>query len=202
MKDWTGNNKSAFTCLGASNHSLTEREKNDYYATHPSHVEELLKLETFNKNIWECAVGGGHIANVLEKHGYNVYGTDIVNRGWRAAQYYDFLNMENNEIIMSKWHGDIITNPPYKYAKYFIQNAIKVIDEGNKIAMFLKLTFLEGQARKQLFNKYPPKTIYVYSKRALCAKNGKFEKYPSSAIAYAWFIWEKGFKGNPIIKWI
>lgn len=110
--------------------------------------------------------------------------------------------MENNEIIMSKWHGDIITNPPYKYAKEFIQNAIKVIDEGNKIAMFLKLTFLEGQARKQLFNKYPPKTIYVYSKRALCAKNGKFEKYPSSAIAYAWFIWEKGFKGNPIIKWI
>lgn len=202
MKDWTGNNKSAFTCLGASNHSLTEREENDYYATHPSHVEELLKLETFNKNIWECAVGGGHIANVLEKNDYEVYGTDIVYRGWHATNYYDFLNMENNEIIMSKWHGDIITNPPYKYAKEFIQNAIKVIDEGNKIAMFLKLTFLEGQARKQLFNKYPPKTIYVYSKRALCAKNGEFEKYPSSAIAYAWFIWEKGFKGNPIIKWI
>ena len=32
--------------------------------------------------------------------------------------------------------------------------------------------------------------------------NGKFEKYPSSAVAYAWFVWEKGFKGDPVIKWI
>lgn len=202
MKDWTGNNKATFTCLGASNHSFTKREDDDYYATHPSHVEELLELETFNKDIWECAVGGGHIADVLESRGYEVYGTDIINRGWYKTNYYDFINIDNNEITMSKWHGDIITNPPYKFAKQFIENCIEVVDKGNKIAMFLKLTFLEGQARKEFFTKNPPKTIYVYSKRALCAKNGEFEKYTSSAIAYAWFVWEKGFQGNPIIKWI
>ena len=28
-----------------------------------------------------------------------------------------------------------------------------------------------------------------------------FDKYESSATAYAWFIWEKGFKGNPEIHW-
>lgn len=198
MKDWTGNSVAPFSCLGASNHSLKEREENDYYATNPKHVEELLQVETFNNQIWECAVGGGHIASVLEKQGYKVYGTDIVDRGYHAYEYFDFLD-ENN---LKQWHGDIITNPPYKYAKEFIHNAINVIDEGNKVAMFLKLTFLEGQARKQLFNKYPPKIIYVYSKRALCAKNGEFKNTKSSAVAYAWFVWEKGFQGNPIIKWI
>lgn len=32
-KDWSGNNKSIYTCLGATNHSDNERELNDYYAT-------------------------------------------------------------------------------------------------------------------------------------------------------------------------
>ena len=34
-----------------------------------------------------------------------------------------------------------------------------------------------------------------------CGKNGDFEDGDSSAIAFAWFIWEKGFKGEPTIKW-
>ena len=35
-KDWTGNGKSIFTTLGASNHTEKEREINDYYATYRS----------------------------------------------------------------------------------------------------------------------------------------------------------------------
>ena len=91
---------------------------------------------------------------------------------------------------------------PYKYAQKFVENAMDVLADGHKLAMFLKLTFLEGNARKRLFEKYPPKCIYVDSRRALCAKNGEFEKYPSSAVAYAWYVWEKGFTGDPKIKWI
>ena len=68
--------------------------------------------------------------------------------------------------------------------------------------MFLKLTFLEGQARKQFFLENPPKTVYVSSSRLNCAKQGDFVTYTSSAIAYAWFIWEKGYQGDTIIKWI
>lgn len=50
--------------------------------------------------------------------------------------------------------------------------------------------------------KNPPKIVYVSSSRLNCAKNGDFESYPSSAVAYAWFVWVKGFKGDPIIKLI
>jgi len=32
-KDWTGNNASLYRIMGASNHSDTEREKDDFYAT-------------------------------------------------------------------------------------------------------------------------------------------------------------------------
>lgn len=97
---------------------------------------------------------------------------------------------------------DIITNPPYKYAKEFVEHALSISISGVKVAMFLKLTFLEGKARRNLFEKYPPKTVHVFSNRIKCAKNGNFEETGSSAVAYAWFIWEKGFKGKPTIEWI
>ena len=72
------------------------------------------------------------------------------------------------------------------------------------IISFLKVQFLEGKARKKLFEKYPPKVIYVASSRLLCAKNGEFQKMRDgggSAVAYAWFIWEKGYKGDTVVRW-
>ena len=96
---------------------------------------------------------------------------------------------------------DIITNPPYKYCSEFILKSLDCIEEGHKIAMFLKLTTLEGQKRyEEIYSKFPPKTIYVYSKRKECAKNGKFGN--SSAVCYAWFVWVKGYQGDTVLKWI
>lgn len=58
-----------------------------------------------------------------------------------------------------------------------------------------------------MFKKYPPKYVYVFSSRQRCAMNGNFEKYANEgeshgAVAYCWFMWEKGFKGDPVIRWI
>lgn len=99
-------------------------------------------------------------------------------------------------------YNDIITNPPYVLAKDFAMHALDISADGVKVAMFLKLTFLESQERKTFFQKYPIKYLYVFSKRMNCAKNGEFEKYSSNAVAYGWFVWVKGFKGEPIIRWI
>ena len=99
--------------------------------------------------------------------------------------------------------ADIVTNPPYKYAKEFAEHALELLPDGGKCAMFLKLQFLEGKARRKLFEKYPPRTVYVSSSRLHCAKNGDFAAYQNkSCITYAWFVWEKGFAGEPVIRWI
>lgn len=186
-----------FKTLGASNHSNNEREENDYYATDPKAVEWLLKLETFNPNIWECACGEGHISDALKSAGYTVLSTDIVDRGY-GDFVVDFLTQEDT------FDGDIITNPPYKYATEFVEKALELIPEGNKVAMLLKIQFLEGKSRRKLFDKAPPKTIYVSSSRICCAKNGDFSEYQrknNGAMAYIWCIWEKGFRGDPIVRW-
>lgn len=194
MKDWTGNKATTFATLAARNHAKESRQVHDYYATEPKAIELLLDLETFNKDIWECACGEGHLSKVLESANYNVKSTDLINRGYGEGGI-DFLKCEE------QFKGDITTNPPYKYAKEFVEKALSLVPVGNKVAMFVKLLFLESKSRQKLFRENPPKYIYVASSRLVCAKNGEFEKYPSSAVAYAWFIWEKGFKGEPAIRW-
>ena len=187
-----------YLTLGASNHTDKERQNEDYYATHPEAAEWLIKLEYFDgKDIWECASGENHLANVFKDAGFTVRTSDIIKRT-EETEVIDFLTYEG------EWNGHIITNPPYKNAQEFIEKALSSVPEGKKVCMFLKVQFLEGKARRKMFEKYPPKRIWVSSSRILCAKNGDFErmiKGGGSAMAYAWFVWEKGYEGDTVVKW-
>jgi len=186
-----------FANIGASNHTYNRREPLDFYATDPIAAELLVELEDFNKNIWECACGAGHLSMPLEKAGYNVKSTDIADRGFGESGI-DFLAQQG------MFDGDIITNPPYKYAIEFVEKAIEIIPVGNKVAMLLKLQFLEGKKRRELFDRSPPKVIYVSSSRINCCKNGDFsdkQRKNNSALAYAWYIWVKGWEGDTVVKW-
>ena len=191
-------NKNIFMMLGASNHTSEERQSEDYYATDPVAAELLLKEETFDKDVWECACGEMHLSGVFERYGYNVRSSDIIDRC--GNEIYDFLSLGN-----LSWKGDIVTNPPYRLALEFIYKALQIIPHGNKVAMFLPLRFMEGKERKILFTRFPPRIVYVSSSRILCAKNGDFAKMLAaggSAVAYAWFVWVKGCKLPTTVKWI
>lgn len=199
-KDWVGNKNSIFKTLGASNHTEKERENDDFYATDPIAINVLLEEGglILDEYVWECACGEGHLSERLKEYGYDVKSTDLIDRGYGSGGV-DFLTYDK------KWNGDIITNPPYKYAKEFIEHALDIVPEGKQVVMFLKIQFLEGKARKKLFEKYPPKNVFVASGRILCAKNALFDEMRAgggSAVAYAWYVWEKGYKGDTIIKWI
>lgn len=194
-KDWTGDKNSVFRTLASSHHTEEEREVNDYYATDPAAAEMLLELETFAHYILEPSCGEGHLARVFTEKGYDVKATDLIDRGYGEIQ--DFFDIK-------QFTGDIITNPPYSLAKEFIQHSLAIIPDSNKVAMFLKVQFMEGKGRKQMFLDHPPKTIWVSSSRINCAKNGDFtalRKSGGSAVAYAWYVWEKGFKGTTSLKW-
>ena len=195
MKDWRGNTQSVMATLNASSHSNKSREIYDYYATPKKAVEELLKKEVFHKDIWECACGEGHISRVLESSGYNVFSTDLIDRGFGNG-CVDFLNDPVS------WNGDIITNPPFRYATEFTKTALSILKEGCKLALFLRIQYLESVGRYiDIFSKEPPKTIYCSVRTLRCAKNGDFEKATGNACTYVWVVWEKGFKGETTFKW-
>lgn len=183
-----------FKTIGASNHAAHERAERDYYATEPAATEWLLRIEPLQGPVLEPSCGEGHISRVLQGAGLRVVSRDIEDRGF--GEVADFLAPE-----WEPWEGDIVTNPPYAFAREFVERALAMVPEGRKVCMFLKLTFLEGKGRRALFDNYPPRRVWVSRARLKCAMNGDFEHTDGSATAYAWFVWEKGWKGNPEIGW-
>lgn len=190
------NTRAIFSTLGASNHVEHERQQDDFYATDPEAIDILLGVEKFNNVILEPACGMGHMSKRLKKHNFHVFSSDLVDRANGDYFVTNFLTH------YSTWPGDIITNPPFKHAVEFIRHSINIIPTGHKVAMFLKVLFLETNTRKQLFEEFPPKTVYILANRLCCAKDGDFVKNNTKAVAYAWYVWEKGFTGTTQLKWV
>ncbi len=184
-------NAGVYRTLGASNHSDNDREENDLYCTHPDAIKTLIKLEQLPNPIWEVCDGLGHISDTLIERGYNVRRSDLFTRG-RDIEQLDFL--KSNET----WNGTIVTNPPYSDAIAFVRKAMQTVTDGNKVCMWLRILFLESQLRYKLFKEFPPIRVWVSSRRIPCGMNGEFG---ASAQGYAWFVWEKGYKGKTELGW-
>lgn len=183
------------------------RVDNDYYATDPKAVEMLLRQYEFNGNkMLEPCVGGGHIANAVKTFvGYEdveVTGIDLIDRGHPNTIVADFLEWSNGEK-----YDFIISNPPYSLAQEFIEHGLELLVPNGQMAMFLKIQFLEGQKRKFFFEDNPPRYIYVFRNRMATWNNGQSVdpntgKKWATTMCHAWFIWEKGFNGEPIVRWL
>ena len=182
------------------------RVENDYYATNPKAVEMLLTNYPFYAaTILEPCVGGGHIANAINNfftHKRVITGLDLVDRGYPNTIVQDFLTWETDK----KFEG-IITNPPFSLAQEFIEKGMELLTDDGQMAMFLKIQFLEGAKRKEFFEKYPPKYIYVFRNRMATWNNGNevdpnTGKRWATTMCHAWFIWEKGSKTEPVVRWL
>ena len=184
------------TSLSGSS-TTRERVENDFYATPPESTVALLEREVFEGEILEPACGAGHISEVLKSFGYTTISTDLVDRGYGVGDV-DFLNTEFKKV------DNVVTNPPFKYAKEFIEKALEVSNK--KVAMFCKIQLLEGVSRKDMFKNTPLKTVYVFSKRQNPLRNGspvdENGKKWASTMCFAWFVWEHGYEGKPTIEWI
>lgn len=168
------------------------REKDDFYPTPPEGTHALLSVEEFTGHIWEPACGDGAISKVLEGSGYKVRSTDLVDRGY-GEHGHDFL---------MEWDcrpDNIITNPPFKLAEQFARHALHITT--GKVALLCRLAWLEGKGRRDLFENSPLKNVWVFSKRLHMSRNG--EPNPNGGmLAFAWFVWERGYTGRPNLGWV
>lgn len=169
------------------------RPDTDFYPTHPSATRKLLEAERFDGSIWECACGRGDISEVLVDAGYDVYSSDLYNYGYGESGI-DFLT--TNDMVCT----NIVTNPPFRLATQFLVHAINDL-ACNKLAMLCKLAFLEGKERSVILEQSPLKNVWVFRKRILLTRNGEPPR-GSGMIAFAWFVWEKGYTDMPRIGWI
>jgi hypothetical protein len=151
-----------------------ERVKRDLYET-PAWVTDALipHLGCKALKIWEPAAGGGKIVRALEAEGRTVIATDI-------STGQDFLKEGPRDV------DAIVTNPPYTFAKEFIEHALTLTD--GLVAMLLRTDFDHACGRANLFSLSP----YFAKKVVLTRRIVWFErKGAAPSFNHAWYIWDK-----------
>ena len=193
-------NRGAVSATGGASPN-NPRIENDFYATQPKTVRALLDVFEFKGSILEPACGMGHISKVLHEYYPNneIVSTDLIDRGYGQGGV-DFL-----EYDYGRKFDNIITNPPFALAKEFVYRGLELAND--KVAFLLKIQFLEGKKRSELFGNTPLKYVYSFSERQATLPNGaelnpKTGKEWSTVLFLAWFIWEKGYEGEPILRWL
>lgn len=157
-----------------------ERNKHDFYPTPDYATEALLDREKFT-DVWEPACGDGAISKVLIKNRIKTISTDLVDYGYGDGSGRDFL-LEQERLA-----PEIITNPPFSLALEFAQKAMDLGVE--KLALLVRLQFLEGVKRGEFFKRFPPKHVYVFSKRLSFNVSGEFQS--GGVMAFAWFVFKQ-----------
>jgi hypothetical protein len=182
----------------------------DDFPTPPWATRALLELvvtidDPMRRIVWEPACGRGHMARVLASPFAHLYASDVHPYGYGEVD--DFLLPGTRRPGMpADW---IISNPPFRLAKEFIQKARTVATTG--VAMLVRSQFLEGQDRyRELYLPDPPTIVAQFVERVpmfrgrcvrfVVDKNGN-KHSASTATAYTWLIWI-GRVRHPQYRWI
>lgn len=173
-----------------------DRVENDFYATPEVSTKALLEVEEIVYPALEPACGQGHISKLLNQE--NTFSSDLIYRGYGEGGV-DFLSSN-----FSADYNTVITNPPFNLFQEFAEKALTIAKE--KVILFGKLQALEGKKRGTFMQNSPLKTVYVFKSRQNPLRNGspvdENGKPWASTMAFAWFVWEIGYKGEPTIKWL
>lgn len=181
-----------------------DRGDKDFYSTDLKATVSLFATLrglqiNLSPTVIEPSVGKGHIARVLVALKHKPICYDIVDRGWAGTVIADWKEVQRPTVEPIS----IVMNPPYCEALEHLTHALEMLQDGEYCCALLRLQFLESVKRKKFFTQYPPRYVAVFSFRIMCAKNDEDEqKKKHSAVAFAWYIWEKGYKGNPELLWI
>lgn len=149
-------------------------------------AELILSIDPDAKSVWEPACGAGHMAAALSEY-FEVHASDVYPQGY--GQVRDFLSADVESPAVD-W---VITNPPFKIAEQFVTLGLQRARRG--VALLLRLPFLEGQDRHSLLYGANPLSVCAPFSERVPMSLGKWDLSVSSATAYAWFVWLKGWEG-------
>ena len=97
------------------------------------------------------------------------------------------------------------SNPPFKHGTQFAIMALECTRERKgKVAMLNRLLWMEGKKRKKLFTEYPLSRVLVFSERLprMNRPDYKGEMTSKSLLAFAWFVWDWSYQGEPRLGWL
>jgi hypothetical protein len=168
-----------------------QRNQADFYQTPYSMTEQLFEIETFDPKgiISDPACGKMAIVKIIKNHHPE------------NKIYYIDLNEGNDFLVKHPIVDYIITNPPFSLAFEFIQRAKEICCD--KFCMLLRLEYLHGLNRYKSKIYEGLKSVNIFIRRPMLSDKIRDDgKYTTGMITYAWYIWQKGYSAEPVIRWI
>lgn len=181
------------------------RNENDLYPTPPLATYILCKYSDVPKNVIEPCAGQGNISIELKRNGINVRSFDLFQY---EQNFVDDIETGKDFLTLPKQEGytGLVTNPPY-FKNLPAKILKKSLEEYDYTALFLRLTFLEGIRRYELFKKNPPSEIIFLSDRVQFKNNQIGEPVLATdqiggMISYMWIIFDKRVHAKQTdLKW-
>ena len=164
----------------------------DFYPTPSWAVRALCDNVKFVGGIVEPCCGMGHMSRALSAEGYDVRSSDLHDRG--------FGETGKCALTLTGPIDNIVTNPPYSIASDLLPGFLDACH--GKVALLLRMSFLESRRRYALFQRSPPAVVLVFSERLSMAPHG-VDVRGGGTISYAWFVWDCSCrKGVTELRWI
>lgn len=184
-----------------------ERADSDWYVEPRWCVEQMADAVDFDGAlIWDPACGGGTITDVFSGRGYEVVGTDIVNRGAvHFRQNHDFLSGGFPVPWSHAGRLSIVTNPPFRLAEQFVRQALRLAD--HRVAILQQLSFLASRQRHALFSDFPPSDVLICSRRPsmppghMIAEMGD-KAFKNGTADFCWIVWTRPHDREPRVRWL
>ncbi len=165
------------------------RDPLDFDPTPPEATEALLAAEgaairAHGRTAWEPAVGAGHMARVLAGSGFEVIGSDIVDRGWPGTVLRSFYDWAEAPAPIQ------ITNPPYGEVNArdghgrWLRHALGL--RPGYLALLLNADWAAARINgfDALFRDHPPSVEW------LCCWKIDFRGQGSPPQRNSWFVWD------------
>src|SRR5262249_40403838 len=166
----------------------------DAYGTPPVAVEALLRVEPLPHRLWEPAAGRGNIVDVLRARGHTVIGSDLVDFG--RPDFFSRPDFFMEGKVPDGWEA-IVSNPPFRLAGQFVAHALDLCP---RVVMLLRLAFLESERRCGILEGRGLARVHVFRKRLPMMHRDQWAgPKASSAMPFAWFVWDRGHAGPTTI---
>lgn len=173
----------------------------DNYPTCAWETLSLIEKEEFTGTIWDSACGSGSICRTFKRKGFKVIGSDIRTEGlWKEAKGgIDFISTEFKPV------SNIVINPPFSMMNHFIKKSLHLITK--KLCVLGMITLLSSSGRKDIYDKYPPKVFYVFSKRPQHFQekhwyDGTVKIKGGGTRDFCWAVWDKDYVGPTRVEFI
>jgi hypothetical protein len=180
--------------LPQKNHSV--RNKNDKYLTPYSLTQLLLDTELIDKNasiLEPCSSVEGAIVKVLKDNGY----TNVTENIYNETPETDIYNLQGN-------YDYIITNTPYGKSIIPLVRKMKALATKQVIALYpINTLHSTSRLKSGIFSdeSYKLKSVLMFVRPPFLKDTLQADgKFYTGLNSYGWFIWEKGYTGEVILK--